>query len=189
DLDQDAMIGDKVPNRPLRFAINKIKAMEYIDLWYFTTEGCKEGSQAIPTASAAFSILNTETGVTFQPVDSAKPSKKAIIDEHLTWEQLMTARHTFIATANQAGWPQGSTQSFAEFYINLESLKADGKNPRALILYHAVVRRQWHEMLKAGDKPFNPSRINQNLLTDLENQIRDHDHEALQRQVSRLSQC
>lgn len=184
DFDEDIMVDDRIPHLPLRFAINKIKTMDYVDLWYFTTEGCREASQALPTTPETFGLLDTKSGIMFQPIDAAKPSKQAIIDEQLSWEQLMTARHTFINMANQAGWPSKHTDAFAEFYIKLESLKADGGNPRALVLYHAVVRRKWHDVLKGGGKKFNLSLINDKLLTRLKNQIRDHDHEVLQRQAS-----
>lgn len=188
DIDEDAMIDDRVPLLPFRFAIMKIQAMEYVDLWYFTTEGCREASQAaVPTTPDTFGLLNTEAGLTLQPINAAKPSKKAITDEHLSWEQIMTARHTFINMVRQAGWAPHLIQVCAEFYIKLEGLKADGRNPRALILYHAVARRQWHQVLKPGAKHFNPSLINMTLLSSLENQIRDHDNEALQRQASTRS--
>ena len=184
EIDEDAMIDNRAPLLPLQFTITKIQAMEYVDLWYFTTEGCKEASQAVPTTPDTFGLLNTEAGLAFQPINAAKPSKKAIIDEHLGWEQIMTARHTFINMVRQAGWAPHLIQAWAEFYIKLEGLKADGRNPRVLILYHATARRQWHQVRRPGAKRFNLSLINTALLNTLENQIRDHDHEALQRQAS-----
>ena len=184
EIDEDAMIDNRAPLLPLQFAITKIQAMEYVDLWYFTTEGCKEASQAVPTTPDTFGLLNTEAGLAFQPINATKPSKKAIIDEHLGWEQIMTARHTFINMVRQAGWAPHLIQAWAEFYIKLEGLKADGRNPRALILYHATARRQWHQVRRPGVKRFNLSLINTALLNTLENQIRDHNHKALQRQAS-----
>ena len=129
DFDEDTMVDDQISHLPLRFAINKIKTMDYVNLWYFTTEGCREASQALPTTPGTFGLLNTESGITFQPIDAAKPSKRAMIDEQLSWEQLMTARHTFINMANQAGWLPKHTEALTEFYIKLKSLKADGGNP------------------------------------------------------------
>ncbi|KAF9778484.1 hypothetical protein BJ322DRAFT_1025176 [Thelephora terrestris] len=136
-------------------------------------------NHTVPTTANTYGFLDSETGIAFQPIDAARPSKKAITDEHLCWEQIMTARHTFITAAQQAGWAPETLKAFAEFYINLESLKAEGRSPRPLILYHAVVRRQWHAITNPGAKRFNISRINEKLLNSLENQIRDSDHEAL----------
>ena len=51
----------------------------------------------------------------------------------------MTARHTMINIADRVGWDKKLTLALAQFYINLEGLKSDGYNPRALILYQAVI--------------------------------------------------
>ena len=82
------------------------------------------------------------------------------------------------------GWSKKLTLALAQFYINLEGLKSDGYNPRALILYQAVVRKQWHEALKGRGHPFNISIINDELYVKLENQIRDRDLEDFQRQAT-----
>ena len=67
------------------------------------------------------------------------------------------------------------------------NMKAAGHNPRALILYHATVRRQWHATMKGRGQPFNISIINEKLLSDLGNQIRDRDQEEIQRQLFMIS--
>ncbi|KAF9783705.1 hypothetical protein BJ322DRAFT_1021516 [Thelephora terrestris] len=128
-----------------------------------------------------FGLLNTTSGLTLQPIKATKASPNAVVDEHLTWEQIMTARHMLITTANRVGWDQKLTVSLAELYIGLEGLKATGTNPRALILYHAVARKLWHEALRGRGKPFNVSRINNDLLVLLENQVRDSDHEDMRK--------
>ena len=78
--------------------------MEYVELWYFTTEGCREASKATPTAvDDIFGLLNTDSGLTLQSIRATKASRNAMADEHLTWEQIMTARHTLIQTATHVG--------------------------------------------------------------------------------------
>ncbi|KAF9783812.1 hypothetical protein BJ322DRAFT_1021595 [Thelephora terrestris] len=44
DFDDDAMVGDNIPLNLLVFATKKLDAKEYVDLWYFTMEGCREAS-------------------------------------------------------------------------------------------------------------------------------------------------
>lgn len=182
DFDENATIASRIPHYPNEFAVRRIKAIEYVDLWYFTTEGCKEASKATPTvADEAFSLLSTSSGLALQPINATKASPNAIVDEHLSWEQIMTARHTLIATANRVGWDQKLTLALAELYIGLEGLKAEGKSARALILYHAVARKLWHEALRGREDPFNISRINTKLLDLLENQVRDSDNDDMRR--------
>jgi len=185
DFDLDATVSDRIPHNPSQYAVGRIESMEYVELWYFTTEGCKEASKATPTAADdTFGLLNTDSGLTLQSIKATKASRNAVADEHLTWEQVMTARHTLIQTANQVNWPRKHTLVLAEFYIKLEGLKAEGYNSRTLLLYHAVVRRQWHETMKGRGTPFNPSIINEALFTKLENQIRDRDQEELLKKAS-----
>ena len=60
----------------------------------------------------------------------------------------MTAWQSMISTANHIGWSKKFTLALAQFYINLKGLKSDGFNPRALILYQAMVQKLWHKVLK-----------------------------------------
>lgn len=189
DIDDNAVVSDRVPHAPYEFAVAKMEALEYVEMWYFTSEGCKEASLAIPTtAQDTFGILSTDTGIALQPINASKPSKNAKQDVQLSWEQIMTARHTMTTAAHQVGWPQKYTQMFVEFYINLEGLKSEGYNTQPLILYHATVRRQWYAAVKSRGKVFNISIINEKLFLRLENQIRDRTQEEIQRQVAIMTQ-
>ena len=60
DFDLNASISDRIPHNPSQYATGNIENMEYMELWYFTTEGYKEASKATPTAADdTFGILNT----------------------------------------------------------------------------------------------------------------------------------
>ena len=174
DFDLDSTISEHILHAPSEFAIGKMEAMEYIELWYFTTEGYKEARNNIVLAPQL-------------PTEASKPSKYAIIDENLTWDQIMTARHNLASAANQAGWPHKHTHAVVELYTNLERLKFEGYNTRALILYQAVARRAWYAALKGRRERFNISRINERLLTKLEGEIQYRDQLELQRQASIFS--
>ena len=114
DFDLNSVIGDRIPHTPSQYAIGKIQNMEYVELWYFTTEGCKEVSKVSPsTSDNAFGFLNTDSGLALQTCKAANASHNAIADEHLTWEQIMTARHTMITTTTQVGWPKKHTLALA----------------------------------------------------------------------------
>jgi len=185
DFDLNAVIPSQVPHGPSQYAIGKIEAMEYVELWYFTTEGCRETRKTTPIAADTYSPPNTDSGLALQPITATKASPNAVDDEHLSWEQIMTARHNIIATASRAGWPDKHVRSLAELYIVLESRGATGSSTRALILYQAVVRRQWHAAMKGRGTPFNVAKINEELLDRLNNQIRDQDLEETRKQASR----
>ena len=146
------------------------------------TEGCKEASKATPTvADEAFSLLSMKSGLALQPIKATKASPNAVVDKHLSWEQITTARHTLIATANRVRWAPKLTLALVQLYIGLEGLRAEGKCTRALILYHVVARKLWHNALQGHGDPFNISLINGKLLDQLENQVRDSNNDDMKR--------
>src|ERR1700676_805254 len=40
DFDQGTMVDDFITPRPSSYALNKLESFEYVELWYFTPEGC-----------------------------------------------------------------------------------------------------------------------------------------------------
>ena len=75
DFDLNSTVADRVPHTPSQYAVTRIESMEYVELWYFTTEGCREVSKATPTAADdTFSILNTDTGLALQSIKATKAS-------------------------------------------------------------------------------------------------------------------
>ena len=102
--------------------------MEYVELWYFTTEGILDVSKlALTTPDESIGLVRTETGLAIQPIKALKASWNAILDESLSWEQIVMARHNVLDAA--AKWPKEHRRSMVEFYMNLEALKAMGTNP------------------------------------------------------------
>jgi hypothetical protein len=45
DYDLDTTISDRTPHVPLKWAVDKVKAKEYVQLWYFTTEGIMDAKK------------------------------------------------------------------------------------------------------------------------------------------------
>ena len=172
DFDVDAPIADRVPHHLYEYAVRRIEDMEYVELWYFSKEGCLEASKVTLTAADdTYGLLKTDTGLAFCSTKASKASPNAIPDEQLAWDQITMGRHALLKTARRVGWPDKHIFSLATFYINLEALMSDGYNTQTLILYHAVVRRQWHKTMKGRGTPFNLSIFNQRLFDTLDNQI------------------
>lgn len=184
DFEEDSSIPEGLPFFPAQYAIDKIKTLDYVELWYFTTEGILDASKITPTAADdTFGLLRTELGLTLQQVKATRASRNVVVDELLSWDQIATARHNIIDAAS--GWPIKHRMALAKFFMNLEAMKAKGTNPRSLILYQAMVRKRWHTTLKGTGKAFNLANINKELLLTLENQLRDRDQEEMQRQASK----
>ena len=158
-------VGDTTQLRPSRYAIHKLDECEYVELYYFTLEGCTEAVKLDRTiAQDAFTFAKADNTLLLKPMASHKPSSKVIPDEDLTWRQMSIARTCLLHHMAQAGWPEPHVIALAEFYLNLEShpmrLQVDGDT--VLLHYQAQVRREWHEALRAtSDEPaFDISVVN-----------------------------
>ena len=158
-------VKDTTQLRPSHYAIHKLDEREYVELYYFTLEGCTEASKIDRTiAQDAFTFTKAEDTLLLKPMASHKPSNKAIPDEDLTWRQMSIAKTTLLHHMSQTGWPEHYVVALAEFYLNLEShptrLQTDGDT--ILLHYQAQVWCEWHEALRStSDEPaFDISSIN-----------------------------
>ncbi|KAI0688273.1 hypothetical protein C8T65DRAFT_556637, partial [Cerioporus squamosus] len=148
---------------PSQHAQNKLKAGQYVQLWYFTPEGIQEATSTL--------YSGREDAITLEREDSAlvlsthSGSKKAVDDEHLTWNQVSLARSTFLTWANTYRWPEDHTDMLARFWFNLDihPLRAKEGGDRACVVYQARMRRLWHQSLD-GPSPFDLSIIDDGIL-------------------------
>ena len=142
------MVGDFVMPRPSQFAVGKLKSFSFIELWYFTEEGCSEVQETNRTLPEdAYSIMQVNDLVALKPVTTFKASKNAISDADLTWRQMNIGMNTMLRYMEICDWPQKHTESFARFYLHLElDLMCSRPNrEQVLLAYQAKVRCQWHK--------------------------------------------
>ncbi|TFK24719.1 hypothetical protein FA15DRAFT_680595 [Coprinopsis marcescibilis] len=142
--------------RPSSYALNKLKAFEYVELYYFTPEGCKEASRADRTTSnEAFTPTRLDDQLVLQPLAAHKPSAKVVPDANLTWTQVSLAKTVLIKHMQEAGWPEEHLTALSTLYYELDShaMRQREHGESAVVQYQATVRRQWHDELKApGDE-------------------------------------
>ena len=150
---------------PLRYAIHKLEEHDYVELHYFTLEGCTEATKHNRTiAQDTFTFMKADDSLLLKPMASHKPSNKVTPDEDLMWCQMSIAKTTLLHHMGRMGWPNQHIMALVEFYLNLEShpmhLQTDGDT--VLLYYQAQVRREWHEALQStNDEPtFDISLIN-----------------------------
>ena len=175
DFDEGRMVSDHVIPRPSQFAIGKLKSFNFVELWYFTDEGCHEAQDSSRAQSDdAYGLTKIDDLVALKPVASFKASRNVIQDADLTWRQMNIAKNNMLRYMDLCGWPPRHSQSFAHFYFNLEldPMHARPNGEKVLILYQAKVRRQWHDDLSRGEG-FNISQINQRLLSAVAEEVWD----------------
>ena len=175
DFDENRMVSDHVIPRPSQFAIGKLKSFNFVELWYFTDEGCHKAQDSSRAQSDdAYGLTKVDDLVVLKPVASLKASRNVVSDTDLTWRQLNVGKNTMLRYMDLCGWPSRHTQSFAHFYFNLEldPMRARPNGEKVLIIYQAKVRRQWHDDLSRGEG-FNISQINQKLLSTVAEEVWD----------------
>ena len=75
------------------------------DISNFTTEGILD-AQKTPSVIAedTLGVHETESGITLHHVKDTEPSHDVIEDEHLSWEQIMTALHNLAEVIDSLSW-------------------------------------------------------------------------------------
>jgi hypothetical protein len=174
-FDNGSMVEDFISPRPSSYALNKLESFDYVELWYFTPEGCQEAldSQRSQTDDA-FSLTKVGDSLALKQLAAVKASRSAVKDSDLTWAQMMMGKVLFLQHVQDTNWPESHLKSLARFFVNLEihpyRLRPHGE--RVLVLYQAKVRRNWHDRLKR-DQGFNIAIINESLVQSISSEVLD----------------
>ena len=188
DFDDAITVSDFIAPRPAQYALRRIEDFEYVELWYFTPEGCADATQRQLTQhDDTFGLTKVDDIVTLKSVSSLKASRNVIPDAELSFRQMSMAKNTFLPLMTKYQWSAKSVAAFAQLYTQLElhHYRQREFGERALITYQARVRREWHDQLKLGSA-FNIGIINEDLLHGIFKEIMD---KAQMLSLSEVSPC
>lgn len=186
DFDDDRVVGDHIVARPAAFALNKLESFEYVELWYFTQEGCTDALEHQRTqAEDAYGLTRVDDILTLRPVSSFKAARNVIKDRDLSWRQMTMAKLNLIQHMTLAKWPDRHVTALANFFIQLEMspMRWRPHGERILLFYQAKVRREWHDSLKR-DQGFNIGNINDSLMRTISDEVWETIRGDGQREVS-----
>ena len=189
DFQDDLMIDDFVAPRPSSYALRKIEEFEYVELYYFTQEGCVDAQENQQTQGEdTFGITKRDDSIQLQSISSLKASKNVIQDSELTWRQMTMGRTNFLAHLATAKWPEKHVNALTQFFLQLDMhhFRSRPHGERVLILYQARVRRDWHDKLKLK-LAYNLAHINEGLLRSISDEIWDFVRSTEIKEVSNLS--
>jgi hypothetical protein len=163
--------------RPVSYALNKLNNLEYVELDYFTTRGCKDAAADNNKSVSHDTLAFTQMGDTFalRPMAALRPSKHIRNDEDLSWEEMLDAKNIMLHFMAKSGlWPVPHASSIISFYLNLEAHPRKGQKngKKALMLYQSRVRREWFDALKR-DEGFNIELIQEEYLRTVAEEIND----------------
>ena len=162
-------IATAIKLRPSRFALHKLEERDYIELSYFTPEGCAEAaSNDHAVAEEAFAFSKVNDLVSLRPISAFKASSKVIQDDKLSWREMSIAKINLLQCMEETGWPKDHIIALATFYLNLENhpKRQEPDGDAVLLAYQAQVRHEWHIQLKSttGEPAFDISFINDDLI-------------------------
>ncbi|KAG1906234.1 uncharacterized protein F5891DRAFT_1125632 [Suillus fuscotomentosus] len=149
-------VSDTLTPHPSQYAIHKLKSFEYVELWYFSPDGCKEtADEAKSSADGTFGFTKVEDFVALKPV-----------------RQFDMAKNSFLLYINKLNWPEKHQHAITMFFMNIVShpQRAEPFGERALLLYAARVRRDWHDTLTL-DNAFDISVFNPMLLKNMAEEV------------------
>ncbi|KAJ7059010.1 hypothetical protein C8F01DRAFT_1085467 [Mycena amicta] len=183
DFDTNKGVSDSIAPRPAAFALRKLERYEYIELWYFTREGCTDAAVSAANKTInedAFALAKIDDIVGLRLAGSFSASKNVVKDCDLTWEQLAFAKNSMLHQMTLLSWPAKHVESLANFWYNLEThpTRSMLHGDRIVITYQSEVRIEWHEALKR-DQGFNIAHINDSLMRRASDKIWDSVHETV----------
>lgn len=171
DFDSETPVADVIIPRPSQYAIQKIKNMEYVELWYFSPDGCREAaitSRSTSDSDDAFGFAKVDGIVALKTIASFKASQKALQDHDLSWRQFDLAKTSFLIHIEKNGWPEKHQQALALFFtlITNHEHRMRPRGEKTLLRYAGFVRREWHDRL-AQNQGFNIGIFNNALYNTL----------------------
>ncbi|KAF9234337.1 hypothetical protein BU15DRAFT_32128, partial [Melanogaster broomeanus] len=165
DFDDTLVVDNVIAPRPSQYALQKLSSFEYVPLWYFSPEGCRDAARnSTVSADDAFGITKIDDVLTVRPIAAVKASRNAVEDHELNITDFLRAKNSYLHHLDKAGWTQRHTDSLAQFYWHLENHPF--RDDTIIMTYAHRVRRNWHDNLKLGEG-FNIAIINESLMNTI----------------------
>jgi actin-related protein len=176
DFNEDAMVSDFLTPRPYDYALRRIADFDYVELWYFTQEGCAHAMDQPTQNEDTLCLTRVDDLVFFKPMSALRASEDVIQDAELSWRQMEIAKTNLIQHITRCGWSEKAITALAQFFMNLgvHHYRQRPHGEQALLSYQAQVRRDWHDQLKLGNG-FNIAIINETLLQSIHRRIMDRE--------------
>ena len=153
--EEDAPPPNIITFRPSQYVLQKIPVYKYVELWYFTKDGCFEATQqAHLQADDAFGLLFTNEVLTLYLVALVKASKYAKADHELMLTEILQAWTSYLKHIKEASWPKKHISVLFKFFWNIECHPfciSTWHGDHILTTYTAKTRRHWYNRLKTGN--------------------------------------
>ena len=188
-FDNALPVSDTIIPRPAQYAIQKINNFDYVELWYFSPEGCKDASRNPQSiAEDAFGLTKVDDAIALRPLSAFKASRSALADHELSFPSFLRAKNSLLTHISKANWPQTHVDALSLFFWHLENHQIRNNSnigDLAILHYASRVRQDWHDSLKR-EQGFNIGIINEILLHSISEELWDKLRSRLLPQVCRI---
>ena len=111
-----------ITSRLSTYTINKLESFNYVELFYFTQEGCLNALNNHHTeANNTYGLSRIGNLVSLCSILAVKASKNVVQDINLTWAQMTFAKTSYLQHLSSAGWPQKHINTLTHFFISLKA--------------------------------------------------------------------
>ena len=163
-------VGADILPHPSPYALERVKKFEYIELWYFSPEGCRDAISQRTSTEDSFGITKSDADfMLLKPVASVRASRKAVPDEDISWDQMEIGATLLLRHMRLHRWPDLATDALSVFWYKLQNheMRSRPNGQKILMQYQARVRREWHAALDRKDEGFNIGMIDNDLLAKI----------------------
>ena len=78
-------VGADILPHPSPYALERVKKFEYVELWYFSPEGCHDALSQRASTEDSFGIMRSDMDLMIlKSVASVRTSQKAVPDEDIS---------------------------------------------------------------------------------------------------------
>ncbi|KAI0700286.1 hypothetical protein BC835DRAFT_1412091 [Cytidiella melzeri] len=132
-------------------ALKDLRNLHFVYLHHFLDTKRKEAFENRASGiGRSFTLSADGSSFTAAPDDTAAYSKSVLRDDQLTWDDFVAAQKPLLMSMHRCKYPLSVTTSLAEFfgYLNGSDIQREPSGRKAIQLYEALHRQQWHEEMQ-----------------------------------------
>jgi len=159
--------------KPARHVLKKLEKKEFVELWHFTAQGCREAAAIdLATPDDTFNFLKTENGVVLQTAGASSVSPKVVKDERLSWDQWSEGKTRLLDCMAGCGWNKHEVLELGRFFLGLDlhPIRSQEYGLQAVLRYQENVRRDWFTAVRQGN-PYGIGTISLDLLREYQRMV------------------
>ena len=153
--------------------MKRLKKKEYVELWHFTIQGCRDAALTdLTTPNDTFGLVNTNDGLRLQTVGASTISSKITRDENLSWEQMSEGKSRLLDCMSTSGWSNREVGELAKFFVKLDLhlIRSQEYGSQTVLQYQDRVHQDWVRSINEK-KPYPIGSINDELMKEYQRQI------------------